>query len=97
MITHTLAVDGGGTKTAMRLKQISTTPSVIQERTLAATSLTLYGEAAITQLTHYIEEMLSVNQIKAKQCYIVVGVAGAGNSHLKAKLKSALAHCHTYM
>jgi glucosamine kinase len=98
MITHTLAVDGGGTKTAMRLKQISTTPSVIQERTLAATSLTLYGEAAIIQLTHYIEEMLSVNQIKAKQCYIVVGVAGAGNSHLKAKLKSALAHCpHLYV
>ncbi|WP_299127526.1 BadF/BadG/BcrA/BcrD ATPase family protein [uncultured Vibrio sp.] len=98
MITHTLAVDGGGTKTAMRLKQISPTPSVIQERTLAATSLTLYGETAITQLTHYIEEMLSVNQIKAKQCYIVVGVAGAGNKQLKAKLQSALAHCpHLYV
>lgn len=98
MITHTLAVDGGGTKTAMRLKQISPTPSVIQERTLAATSLTLYGETAITQLTNYIEEMLSVNQIKAKQCYIVVGVAGAGNKQLKAKLQSALAHCpHLYV
>lgn len=92
MITHTLAVDGGGTKTAMRLKRISPTPSVIKERTLAATSLTLYGETAITQLTHYIEEMLSVNQISPKQCYIVVGVAGAGNTQLKAKLQLALSH-----
>ncbi|CAH7209839.1 N-acetylglucosamine kinase of eukaryotic type [Vibrio chagasii] len=92
MITHTLAVDGGGTKTAMRLKRISPTPSVIKERTLAATSLTLYGETAITQLTHYIEEMLSVNQISPKQCYIVVGVAGAGNAQLKAKLQLALSH-----
>ncbi|MFA0143349.1 BadF/BadG/BcrA/BcrD ATPase family protein [Vibrio kanaloae] len=98
MITHILAVDGGGTKTAMRLKLILPTLSVIEECILPATSLSLYGETAITQLTHYIEEMLSVNQIKAKQCYIVVGVAGAGNSHLKAKLKSALAHCpHLYV
>ncbi|WP_146449661.1 BadF/BadG/BcrA/BcrD ATPase family protein [Vibrio kanaloae] len=98
MITHILAVDGGGTKTAMRLKLILPTLSVIEECILPATSLSLYGEAAIIQLTHYIEEMLSVNQIKAKQCYIVVGVAGAGNSHLKAKLKSALAHCpHLYV
>lgn len=98
MITHTLAVDGGGTKTAIRLKQITPTLGVIEERTLAATSLTLYGEAAITQLTHYIDEMLSVNQIKSQQCYIVIGVAGAGNMDLKAKLQSALAHCpHLYV
>ena len=93
MITHTLAVDGGGTKTAIRLTRILPTLSVIDECVLPATSLTLYGEAAITQLTHYIDEMLSVNQIKSQQCYIVVGVAGAGNLDLKTKLQSALTHC----
>ncbi|CDU06920.1 ATPase, BadF/BadG/BcrA/BcrD type [Vibrio coralliirubri] len=98
MITHTLAVDGGGTKTAIRLKRILPTLSVIEECILPATSLTLYGEAAITQLTHYIDEMLSVNQIKSQQCYIVAGVAGVGNLDLKAKLQSALTHCpHLYV
>ena len=98
MITHTLAVDGGGTKTAIRLKRILPTLSNIEECILPATSLTLYGEAAITQLTHYIDEMLSVNQIKSQQCYIVVGVAGVGNLDLKAKLQSALTHCpHLYV
>ncbi|WP_052880089.1 BadF/BadG/BcrA/BcrD ATPase family protein [Vibrio coralliirubri] len=98
MITHTLAVDGGGTKTAIRLKRILPTLSNIEECILPATSLTLYGEAAITQLTHYIDEMLSVNQIKSQQCYIVVGVAGVGNLDLKAKLQSALIHCpHLYV
>ena len=98
MITHTLAVDGGGTKTAIRLKRILPTLSNIEDCILPATSLTLYGEAAITQLTHYIDEMLSVNQIKSQQCYIVVGVAGVGNLDLKAKLQSALTHCpHLYV
>ncbi len=98
MITHTLAVDGGGTKTAIRLKRILPTLSNIEECILPATSLTLYGEAVITQLTHYIDEMLSVNQIKSQQCYIVVGVAGVGNLDLKAKLQSALTHCpHLYV
>ncbi|WP_061019022.1 BadF/BadG/BcrA/BcrD ATPase family protein [Vibrio splendidus] len=98
MITHTLAVDGGGTKTAIRLKRILPILTVIEECILPATSLTLYGETAITQLTHYIDEMLSANQIKSQQCYIVVGVAGVGNLDLKAKLQSALIHCpHLYV
>ena len=98
MITHTLAVDGGGTKTAVRLKKIDPTSIIIEEFILPATSLTLYGEAAVTQLTHYIDEILATNQIIPKQCYIVLGVAGAGNTQLKSKLKSALAHCpHLYI
>ncbi|WP_286295603.1 BadF/BadG/BcrA/BcrD ATPase family protein [Vibrio apostichopi] len=98
MITHTLAVDGGGTKTAVRLKKIEPTSIVIEEFILPATSLTLYGEAAVTQLTHYIDDILATNQIIPKQCYIVLGVAGAGNTQLKSKLKSALAHCpHLYI
>lgn len=98
MITHTLAVDGGGTKTAVRLKKIEPTSIVIEEFILPATSLTLYGEAAVTQLTHYIDEILATNQIIPKQCYIVLGVAGAGNAQLKSKLTSALAHCpHLYI
>ncbi|MEZ8384088.1 hypothetical protein AB6C98_10445 [Vibrio splendidus] len=48
MITHTLAVDGGGTKTAVRLKKIEPTSTLIEEFILPATSLTLYGEAAVT-------------------------------------------------
>ncbi|MGF1697607.1 ATPase [Vibrio lamellibrachiae] len=98
MITHILSIDGGGTKTAIRLGRISPVAEKIDELIVPSSSLTLYGKQGIDLLVNNINHTLEKHQISSQQCYVVIGVAGAGNEHLKAILNKALGHYpHRYV
>lgn len=92
MITHYLAVDGGGTKTAIQL-----TPVYHNGAELASTlrtgpsSLTQQGEQGVETIVCGLREILQQHHLVPAQCMLVVGVAGAGNHELKMKLDNALA------
>ncbi|MFB9216554.1 BadF/BadG/BcrA/BcrD ATPase family protein [Vibrio sinaloensis] len=97
MITHLLAIDGGGSKTALRLTSLEPlTADPFFTLTLGPSSLTQYGQQAIELLTKAIADCLKQHQLHAKQVSIVIGVAGAGNYELKQQLQTALTrypHC----
>ncbi|USD33017.1 MULTISPECIES: BadF/BadG/BcrA/BcrD ATPase family protein [Vibrio] len=97
MITHLLAIDGGGTKTALRLTSIDplmTDP--IFTLTLGPSSLTQQGEQAHQQLHQAIGACLQQIKLAASHVSIVIGVAGAGNAKAKLALEQSLQiypHC----
>lgn len=92
MITHLLAVDGGGTKTALRLTPLEPlTTDPFFTLTTGPSSLTQQGSAAIATIKDAIEHSLEQCHLKAINVSIVVGVAGAGNLELKQQLQKALA------
>lgn len=97
MITHLLAIDGGGTKTALRLTPLAAlTTDPFFTLTSGPSSLTQQGSAAITTIKDAIEHCLEQCHLKAKNVSIVIGVAGAGNLELKQQLQNALEcypHC----
>ncbi len=92
MITHYLAVDGGGTKTAIQL-----TPAFHNggehaiTLTTGPSSLTQQGEQGIQTIVGGLREILQQHQLSPAQCMLVAGVAGASNSELKQLLDDALA------
>jgi len=91
MITHLLAVDGGGTKTALRLtplEPLKTAPFFTL--TFGPSSLTQQGPAAIETIRSAIAQCLREHQLRPAHVSIVVGVAGAGNIELKQQLQLAL-------
>ncbi|NOI83471.1 N-acetylglucosamine kinase [Vibrio tubiashii] len=91
MITHLLAVDGGGTKTALRLTPLEPlTADPFFTLTLGPSSLTQQGKQAIELIQHAIAACLEQHRLQAEQVSIVVGVAGAGNLELKQQLQLAL-------
>lgn len=91
MITHLLAIDGGGTKTALRLTSLdplTTEPSFTL--TLGPSSLTQQGELAHKRIHEAIETCLQQVKLTPEQVSIVIGVAGAGNAKAKHSLEKAL-------
>lgn len=91
MITHLLAVDGGGTKTALRLttlEPLKTDPFFTL--TSGPSSLTQQGSVAIATIKHAIEHCLNQCQLKADNVFVAIGVAGAGNQELKQQLQDSL-------
>lgn len=91
MITHLLAVDGGGTKTALRLTPLEPlTADPFFTLTFGPSSLTQQGKQAIELIQHAIAACLEQHRLRAEQVSIVVGVAGAGNLELKQQLQLAL-------
>lgn len=94
MISHLLAVDGGGSKTALRLSALTESgPIPISEHTLGPSSLTQQGEHAYALLSEAITQQLTSHQLNPAQCAVAIGVAGSGNPHLKAGLEQALSFC----
>lgn len=91
MITHLLAVDGGGTKTALRLtpKEAHTTGPFVT-LTFGPSSLTQQKELGIQTLVKAIQECLDTHDLKPNQVAIAIGVAGAGNPEMRQKLEQAL-------
>lgn len=91
MITHLLAIDGGGTKTALRLTaldSLATNPAFIL--TVGPSSLTQQKEQAHHQIREAIETCLAQVKLTPQQVFIVIGVAGAGNVNAKQALEQSL-------
>lgn len=92
MITHYLAVDGGGTKTAIRLTPVCHNGAEYASTlTTGPSSLSQQGEQGISTIVGGLRELIQQHQLTPAQCMLVAGVAGAGNSELKKQLDSALA------
>lgn len=92
MITHLLAIDGGGTKTALRLtSKEAHTAGPFVTLTFGPSSLTQQGLDGIETIKQAILEVLNSYGLKSEQVAIAVGVAGAGNPLMRQELQSALA------
>ncbi|WP_428771210.1 BadF/BadG/BcrA/BcrD ATPase family protein [Vibrio sp.] len=91
MITHYLAVDGGGTKTAIQLTLACHNGAEhVSTLTTGPSSLTQQGKQGIQTIVSGVQQMLRQHQLSPAQCMLVAGVAGASHSELKQQLDSAL-------
>ncbi len=92
MITHYLAVDGGGTKTAIRLTPVYSNGSEhATTLTTGPSSLTQQGVQGIQTIVGGLREIIQQHQLSPAQCALVAGVAGVSNSEIKEQLDIALA------
>ncbi|MDA9557515.1 N-acetylglucosamine kinase [Vibrio sp.] len=96
MITHLLAIDGGGTKTAVTIKALNS--DYQYEFITLPSSLTLQGKAAINTIISAIESALTHANITQDKCSIAIGLAGISQVSVKEALLSALSvYSHTQL
>ncbi len=91
MISHYLAVDGGASKTALRLTPVQFPDASAATVTTGPSSLTLPGQGGIATLVEAITALLRRHRLSPAEVMLVAGVAGAGNPARKAALEKALA------